>query len=458
MKYYLNDESIRIIYGITYILYVIFLLDSLLDQHVFNVNRYYSYAFIAFWIVLELVFRQKIIIDLRNPAFRMIIFLFFYYGLFAVVTVFSPMAGEMPEELRACLKFVAVIAVNVYMIYRYELFGLFLKLTFYAAAVFLLIRFIIAGMPMGAFSNLSVIMTTEDRFREAFGFYNVNAAGNLTGCLLIISGILLGYMHCNEEELAKWKYVIPVLFDIIILIMLLSSGSRNSLLELGFFVLSMLYYWLMGLDHFTKRTRVLLRILVLCAALVLIFYTLGAKIDELFVSSLRYKMFATDLPVLISSGRLFQGMGIFSAALFGYSQTPYGITVNVDNYYLFVLMETGILGLCMIGLYLVWIGISLHRILGKSWDLQTMILCASFIAFLFSGMGETSVIYYVFPSSYIFLTIFVSWLSLNYRREEVENGRKKESDGACDAVPSGSEDAGKYPDLCKGYRSRYSVR
>lgn len=411
MKKYTRLKKYRFLFYITYALNLIFLLDSLLTESIFNMNRYYSYLYLVFWGATILVYNGfKIRIGRPQLSKNLTILLLLYYVFFGMYSVTTPMAYAAVPELMGCIRYVLTIAINIFAIKQFKIWNQFVNLTFTICALFCIICYIRAGMPLNALYNIQHIMSTEGRFREGFGLYNVNAMGNLSAFTLILSALSL-YSARKGTHVGFTKKCVIFIADIIVVLVLLSTASRNSVLEAVLFVVMLLFLNITSSKKTSKGLVVVMRLLMILFGGFFVLFTQIDNISGLFESSLRANMFNVNLPLFFNSKRELFGLGLFNSGLFSGSQTAYGTSVNVDSYYLYVLMETGVVGLFIIGFVLISIGKQLLIIDRQNPSVISRIMIALFVAILFSGVAETTVIYYVFPSSMMALSLLLAYIS-----------------------------------------------
>ena len=394
-------KQVKILYGVSYMIYLVFLLDALLLTPVFNLNKYTSLLFPIIWLIIIFFIKKKIIINLQNPVLVSFLILYSYYIVFGILSLDSPMADAVFNEVYACLKFLTTIAVNVYLIVCLNALGDFLCISFITCSCFCLTRYVLYGMPLTAFSNISGILSTNGRYRESFGVFNVNSTGNLAAVTIIMSFLLLAYIKDNTMKKRKLWIVLITVLDVFTFIVLLSSGSRNSILQIILFILVYFYLNITELRQISGCSKNALRTFILIVVGVMICFNLKEEIWDLFVSSLRFKSFVIDIPIFIESKRILRGLGIFNVGLFAKGQNAYGNTVNVDNYYLYVLLETGIMGIILILFVLANIGIKLLKVKNRTQSSFTKFMLSAFVTLLI-------------PSSMMLLTLFFSTIKIYY--------------------------------------------
>lgn len=128
---------------------------------------------------------------------------------------------------------------------------------------------------------------------------------------------------------------------------------------------------------------------------------------SLFVTSNRLRNFIRNLPLLDSPVKKLFGLGVLS---------PGSVSVYdaVDNYYLYILLTLGIIGLIVIAYCLVTIGIKLHRRVIETENKLYAMVFAVYACQMISGLSENCILYYIFPSSLIYFLLYFVFLDEDY--------------------------------------------
>lgn len=130
-----------------------------------------------------------------------------------------------------------------------------------------------------------------------------------------------------------------------------------------------------------------------------IFDSLGGTAVSLFVSSNQLRSLITTLSVLDTPLKILFGLSVRSSGRFSIYNT-------VANYYLYVLLTIGAMGLIVIGICLFVIGYYLHKSIFQRQGSVYMIAFAIFVCHTISGLSENCILYYIFPSSLIYFTMY----------------------------------------------------
>ncbi|HBJ1647384.1 hypothetical protein [Clostridium botulinum] len=149
----------------------------------------------------------------------------------------------------------------------------------------------------------------------------------------------------------KDKYKCLSIYGIInsvVIIILISTASRNSILSLILFylgsnILSNIKIGSFKSINFTI-TRNIFCILLLCGIVVIVFMVVD--IENAIIQTNRLDNYLVNIPTLLQSKRQFIGVGLIDESLF-VSHKLYYPTTFIDNWFLYVLLTLGIVGLFM---------------------------------------------------------------------------------------------------------------
>lgn len=393
--------------------YLIMFIDSLLITPRIGLYSIYSYLFIAVLLVCNVFSHinsiRKIVVH-RNPVNSVMVVLFIYYTLFFVLTLFSPMKEYALDEYLGIMKFLIVSYLTVYALGQPCSTYAFLKTVYYTASLILLYLFVVNGSTF----NLATVMTQafsgQNRIRTAFGFYNVNGIGNLAAMVILIGIVLWSKVRKENLRFRGVSFFCIASLGIVDSCVLLSTGSRNALVTIIGFFLSYMFMAITSNRVMSDKLRLFLRVMLIAAGCAVILWGYSDSIYALLESSYRLKGLTTNLPLLISNNRLFFGLGLFSPGLFGLRQVRYGTTFTLDSYYLYILLETGIVGFIIMS----YVFISIAKMLNQSKSSFARVMLSTYIAWLISGLAETSVIYPKFPSSMVFIILFLTYIREEY--------------------------------------------
>ena len=242
------------------------------------------------------------------------------------------------------------------------------------------------------------------RIRSSFGFYHPNTAANIALCIILISFCIMPY-----ERKRRYCYFI----DIIMVFVILATASRTTMCALLFFVIILAFNYIRKRIH-TQYGEIILTIFFLTIILMLVIFSNGSSIEELFRVSNRSFNFIKNIPILIKSGRLMIGLGFIGSGEF-YQLAQYN-TFYVDNYFLYVLMSTGIIGLIFISTFIIYLFVSLwQKNINKNRLLQ--LIGAIFLVNIFSSLGETCFMYPSFTSCFVYTVIYLAVVNIQKQKK-----------------------------------------
>lgn len=165
---------------------------------------------------------------------------------FEIVALYFWEFLRLEEEQLVCIRIIAFLTiafVNAYYANKYNLLDKFILIFYTISFCFVLSQFIEAGLPFEAYKNISTIFE-QQRFRVEFGFYHINAAGNLGACMLILSGYIIKEIVMNIKGKVKRVFALScvLLMDFFVLSYLLATGSRTAILSVILFCVIYGYY------------------------------------------------------------------------------------------------------------------------------------------------------------------------------------------------------------------------
>lgn len=243
------------------------------------------------------------------------------------------------------------------------------------------------------------------RTRAAFGFYHPNAAANIALCVIVLSS----YLVCENKKKAVYFII-----DIFMMYIILATASRTALSTLILFLVLILYSRLLNIISNNGKRGLTAGLVLIIIALIL--FNSENGVEGLFKLSNRSYNFVYNVPVLVKSGRLWIGLGLIGSGEF--YQLPQYNTFFVDNYFLYVLMSTGIIGLIFISCFMLFI---LKRLLNQSSnDSFKRLTLIVFGINVFSSLGETCFMYPSFASCFAFTVLYIAYACSKEQNEVAE--------------------------------------
>lgn len=382
-----------------------FFLDGISIDKIF---RGYTTLIVLYALILAFF----VVIEIRNKGFKVKQTLNLkLFGIIAGLYFFNifRLSDEVDVGIRI-IAFLFIAFANAYFIRKYSMTLRYLVIFYFVSFAFVFKQFSDAGFPMDAYQRLSSIFE-QDRGRVVFGFYHVNAAGNLGSCLILVSFLIIGILK-EKYYGKKVNIAMAAIFgmDFVIISYLLATGSRTAILSIILWVTIYMYYKLSLLNNIGRgqtKYRVLFRFVTIVIVFFVVIESLLETAVSLFVTSNRLRNFIRNLPLLDSPLKKIFGLGVLS---------PGSVSVYdaVDNYYLYILLTLGIIGLIVIACCLITIGIKLHRRVIETENKLYAMVFAVYACQIISGLSENCILYYIFPSSLIYFLLYFVFLDENY--------------------------------------------
>lgn len=406
-------------YILTFIIYIFLFIDSRLNVPIFGGYYIYSlfYLLSNFFIVFLIYSRSRKGKKVNSLSLKATL-------LFVVVYFFSFFLSSKSEmlELAVSVVFFLNIYCTGYIIYYFELNKMFLTMSYYIPSIFVSILFFKNNVSFDLNYYFDNLFLGVARGRINMGFTHYNILGNICACMLLLSVLMCAtYEKKNGCIFSKLIMYGSVIFlDIILLITLMATASRSSFLLIIVFLAILMCIKLLFEENDNKRNKLLMYILLFTLTVIISVF-IGGFIIDLFISSERLNNILINIPLLTKNNRWLIGLGIIDPGKFSYSASGYGYSYYVDNYYLYILIETGIIGFIIILSIMLKIGKVLHRLINQKICNENIIIYAIYFTHLISGMAETCVIYHNFMSSFIFMSLY--YIKCNSLGEIVQEDR-----------------------------------
>ncbi|MCR5090215.1 MAG: hypothetical protein K6C08_11985 [Oscillospiraceae bacterium] len=278
-------------------------------------------------------------------------------------------------------------------------------------SIFLLICYMVYFDHFETFRNIRTFFFLQ-RQRSLFGFVQANTTADI--CLAAFALLFVQSILIKSEflKIGKLQSRYNLISSIVIVVMLVSTASRGALLAL--FVMFGFYFYLTMEDKFKSKQaiRIIKPLFFFVVGIVFVVYIYISFIAEGRLDiSYRLRNFTVNLPTLISNNRLWSGWGFVDKAVFANGRIISG-TQYVDNYYLFVLVSTGIIGCLFVGLFLVVLTASIVKLYKKAYFTEyryvfTVVLSILVEQYMFSVTQAS----FLFPSSMFSIITMIVFLS-----------------------------------------------
>lgn len=399
--------KIKNLFCASYFLLILLFIDSRFTTPIFGKYKLYynlyEIFFIVVWSIAYIVGKlntTKIKVTNSGLCFCVLMVLISFS---AATTSTSLIYTSESHEVRNIVEFCILVFLCTWWIERLKCRNFFIVSSYAVMSGMIFNAYVKAGMPIEILTRLGTVFSSTDRYRLSFGYYQVNGLGNLCVCAIILSCFCWTIIkrHGYTEKLLK---LLIIFLDSVVVIVLLSTGSRSSIMMAGIYLLLLIYNGIGNLETISFKWKLCFKLLCVIFALATITFGLWQQLTTLFVDSNRLKNFSINLPLLKNSGRTLIGLGLVDPGIFGSKMTIYGASYYIDNYYLYLVVEMGIIGLIsMIGI-LIFIG---TKIFSDKERENRALVGSCFLAQLVTGMAETNVFYYIFPSCLIYWILYM---------------------------------------------------
>lgn len=205
--------------------------------------------------------------------------------------------------------------------------------------------------------NLSTFLEPY-RERSTFGFTHANTTAEICLAAYSISLVLRAGIKDNYIRINRCFYRIMAAFDLFMIIIIVSTTCKGAIVAL--LAMYAAYWYWTEYDKKRGSNRLLFGGLVILFGLIIGFnfyinFISSGKID------IKYRLmnFSINIPTLILRGKLWTGLGFVEKSVFSRGLVIPG-TGYTDNYYLYILVSTGIIGCIIIltVLITIWRGIN----------------------------------------------------------------------------------------------------
>lgn len=250
----------------------------------------------------------------------------------------------------------------------------------------------------------------NQRFRFTFGYQSPNIFAGTCLCAILASFVYLKSMGAKrrKKSYAYIRKVLIIIIDVLLFMLIIISGSRGAIFGGIIFAITYLYFKVGKISVISEiQIRFTRRILLLIGAAVVgvIIYIYGI---EYYLNSGRWQALK-NLSFLNDFGRVLFGIGLpevgFESLRIGDNTGGY-----LDNYYIYLLVTTGICGTIVVLGSIILIGKKIEKFS------ETGILVYSiYVMTIFYGIVESCILTPSYLSSEIYFAIFLSFINETYK-------------------------------------------
>lgn len=330
-----------------------------------------------------------------------LILFIFYALLFGKILVNQSLMEEISYNFYSSLTFYIVIFLMAMYIRKQTKYLVnYISVSYYVLSFSILVIFIANIDNVQSIGALiSNVFLGYERTRSSLGFIHPNYAGNIALCSILMSSFYL------KNKKNKINLCVLVL-DLFFIYCLFLTSSRTSITGLILFIMTYIIF-----SNYVKIKSKKLKIVIVFSAVLfaicLLLFSSADVFNKLFLMSNRSGNFLVNIPILVSNHRVWIGLGYIGAGEF--ANLSYN-TFLVDNYFLYVLMSTGIIGL----LFVVPFTLVLAKRIFQKKDVSQMdlIIRSIFIVNIFSSMLETCFMYPSMVSCFILSVLYLYYLPI----------------------------------------------
>ncbi|MCS6132373.1 hypothetical protein DWV13_12190 [Clostridium botulinum] len=293
-------------------------------------------------LIFYTVIKNKYIL-LNKKNFSITISIIFLFSIFSLIFINNEYKDMILINSIKYLIFILNIYFTSCFIYTENEKEFFYRVIYLTTSLFLIICYVHNFDNFEGIKLIGNILNNKLRYRNSYGLYHFNA----TGYLCLISLLMWRFLAIRYKDKYKCLSIYGII-NIVVIIILISTASRNSILSLILFylgsnILSNIKIGSFKSINFTI-TRNIFCILLLCGIVVIVFMVVD--IENAIIQTNRLDNYLVNIPTLLQSKRQFIGVGLIDESLF-VSHKLYYPTTFIDNWFLYVLLTLGIVGLFM---------------------------------------------------------------------------------------------------------------
>lgn len=342
-----------------------------------------------------------------NSLYFLYLFLFlFTVFLFGCILANPIYAKEIRDNNYLMIIFYILVFLMGNYIYQSELRFQFVKTTYIVLVV------IIIMMMFRHFSEIDSQMLFRNMFsgfkrgRISLGFSHPNFLGNTSLCAIIIS-----YFYTKMNSSTK-KILLIKCLNILLIYIILITASRTSFIGLILFMI--LNYLSVFADKINKKIKIILEASVLIISFLFLLSVNNIELTNFLELTNRSENFIYNIPVLIKNNRLWYGLAYVGSGDF---ISKVSGTFFVDNYILYTLMSSGIIGFIfnMSFVMILWRTLA---IAAKSSHENKIILIIFFVNF-FISFAENCFLTPSFPSCFVYTILYLSIFSERFEKNSI---------------------------------------
>lgn len=283
-----------------------------------------------------------------------------------------------------------------------------IKYTYLTVVLFLLVCYIVYFDDFVVLRNPMLLFESSwKRQRSSFGFVHANTTAGICLICFYLRFLLLTGKKNNYFEIGKYEFGFVKYSIILVLIMLISTASRGTIVA----VMALYFFkWYFDFDErFSNKISIkIIKPVLVMGLLILVFI----EIYNLFIVSgsfdISYRMqnFTDNIPTLIREDRIWVGLGFMDKAMFAKEKLIVG-TGYTDNFFLYILVSTGIVGICFVIAFIFNLLRGFHYIKNATNDVYIYrVILSIFLSQMVLSISEAEFLNPASPNAMICLIIY----------------------------------------------------
>lgn len=304
------------------------------------------------------------------------------------------------EYLRMYLPYIfALWFASVYFAKK-KCINAYIRCTHLCISLWLIVLFFRYFSMAQLISGLPDIFERYGRYRENYGYGSPDIPACMALCVIICSMLM---WRVSGRLKRIWLQIV----NTIMVLLILSTGTRSQIVALVL-ILGMILYFKIGHVYLSSERQTFLLKLIKLMLLILGFsfvvtqYMGTTNLEEMLTNSNRRGLLEINIPLLLHENKLLTGLVYASAGRFGEGIIGQYHVYYVDNYYVYILMSCGVIGLLMQMTAIYLVIRKVYRVVKKYDVRSTEVIIIMIIINLIMGLFSCAVIY----PNYIHCTLF----------------------------------------------------
>lgn len=419
MKIRIPRIKIReVLFLFSWVLVVYYTTYNLIDSGT-TIKNGYVYLLCTIISGLILIF-TKDGFSLNRNSIKIIGGLFFFVFWIILGSVVCEYGDMATSNIRTYTIYIIYIILSSLVIFKLNIFNKVIFLSMLELFIILLERFFVYEDYLNNIDLINSFFRIGNYTRITFGFSHVNSCGNL--CVLEISlliyALIYFYKRSNKKKI-KLLYLLVFIPSILLTgYLTLYTSTRTAIVCSLLFICLLLYK--ASLRVRDKNVKKLIKMVSLFTFFLAILVGIFKGIFSAgYFASITGRNNEINLNLLSNIKSLIFGIGFVNSGVFGIGGFREA-TTWLDNYYVYILITSGVVGFVIniATLFLIGNGIIKNK---KHSSIEDEVIITIYIIFCIYGLLETCVIEPHFIFSAVFLPNVMAYSYKNKKIEVEEN-------------------------------------